>query len=250
MSSSLIGNNIIRLNTVDSTNNYAAKLLNQTNIPFGTVIMSRFQSSGKGQRSSNWISSDDENLLFSIILDTSFLKPSNIFYLSKVVSVSLKMALSEIISNNVSIKWPNDIFVDSLKIAGILIENQWAANKLKSSIIGIGLNVNQTDFNTSFSPTSLSMLTKTEHSIDDVLQLVIKYLKIYFEYLKQDRLSIIDKPYLDYLFRYNQWFNYKSSNSKFFSGKIIGVNNDGLLIIEKKNGNRDSYDLKEISFIL
>jgi BirA family transcriptional regulator, biotin operon repressor / biotin---[acetyl-CoA-carboxylase] ligase len=250
MSSNLIGNSIVRLNTVDSTNNYAAKLINQTNIPFGTVIMSRFQSSGKGQRSSNWTSTENQNLLFSVILDTSFLNPADIFKLSKAVSISLKRALSEIISNDVSIKWPNDIFVDSCKIAGILIENQWASNRLKSSIIGVGLNINQIKFDSSFSATSLRILTESEHVIDDVLQLIIKYLNIYFDYLKKGSFSLIDKQYLNHLFKFNEWSKFKPINTDVFTGKIIGITQNGLVIIEARSGKTANYDLKEITFVL
>ena len=250
MSSNLIGNSIIRLNSVDSTNNYAAKLINQPNIPFGTVIMSRFQTSGKGQRSSNWISSKNENLLFSVILDTSFLNPAYIFKLSKVVSITLKIALSEIVSNDISIKWPNDIFADSCKIAGILIENQWAASNLKSSIIGIGLNVNQIEFDSSFSATSLRLLTKSEHVLEDVLKTIIKQLNIYFEMLKKESFSLIDEMYLNYLLRFNEWSKYKSLSGEVFEGKITGVSNNGLLSVENRSGQLNNYDLKEISFVL
>ena len=105
MSLSLIGNNIVKLNTVDSTNNYAAKMINQTNVPFGTVIMSRFQTSGKGQRASNWVSSFNENLLFSVILDTSFVKPSEIF-ITNIQSTHLENFKSK---NNIA-KEKADIF--------------------------------------------------------------------------------------------------------------------------------------------
>jgi BirA family transcriptional regulator, biotin operon repressor / biotin---[acetyl-CoA-carboxylase] ligase len=250
MSSNLIGNNIIRLDSVDSTNNYAAKLINQPNIPFGTVIMSRFQTSGKGQRASNWISSKNENLLFSIILDTSFLNSAYIFKLSKAISIALKIALSEIVSNDISIKWPNDIFADSCKIAGILIENQWAATSLKSSIIGIGLNVNQIEFDSSLSATSLRLLTKSEHVIDDVLNLIIKSLNFYFEALMKGSFSLIDEMYLNHLLRFQEWSKYKLLSGEVFDGKIIGVSNNGLLSIEDRSGQVNNYDLKEINFVL
>ena len=250
MSSNLIGNNIVRLNSVDSTNNYAAKMINQTNIPFGTVIMSHFQTSGKGQRASNWISPKATNLLFSVILDTSFMNPLDVFQLSKAISLSLKMAVSELVSKKVSIKWPNDILVDGCKIAGILIENQWAYNKLKSSIVGVGLNVNQTDFNGSFSATSLKMLSNKNYLLDDVLNLIIKYLNIYFEYLRNCDNKIINEEYFKYLFRYNEWSNYKSIGSLPFLGRITSVSREGLIEIQKKDGSLTSYDLKEISYVL
>ena len=152
-------------------------------------------------------------------------------------------------NKNIYIKWPNDIIVDSFKIAGILIENQWAANKLKSSIVGVGLNINQKEFNTSFSATSLYKLTHKEYVIDEVMLLVIKQLNIYFEHLKNGDYLMLDELYLSNFYRYNIWSNYKSIDCEEFEGKIIGVSKDGLIVIEKKNGTSTNYDLKEISFI-
>ena len=121
----LIGNHLIELDTVDSTNNYAAKLLNQTKIPFGTVILSQFQYDGKGQRGSQWRGEGGENLTFSVLIDGSQLKKIPFFLLSKCVAISIKNLIEQFTNKNVSLKWPNDVYVDTKKIAGILIENQW-----------------------------------------------------------------------------------------------------------------------------
>ena len=123
MNPQYIGNHILRLDSVDSTNNYAAKLLNQTKIPFGTVILSQFQYDGKGQRGSLWRGEACENLTFSILIDGTQLKNIPVFLLSKCAAISIKNIIGKFTKENVSLKWPNDIYVDTKKIAGILIES-------------------------------------------------------------------------------------------------------------------------------
>ena len=137
MSYQSIGNNIIKLKTILSTNNYAAKLLSQTKIPFGTVIMADFQSKGKGQRDSSWISQKSQNLLLSFIIDSSFLDSKSIFYLCKITALVIREFIYEILQTDTLIKWPNDILVGNKKIAGILIVNQWKNNNISSSIVGM-----------------------------------------------------------------------------------------------------------------
>ena len=139
-------NQIIKLSTVDSTNNYTAKLITQTKIPFGTVIMADFQSKGKGQRNQSWVSEKYKNLLVSIFVNSSFLNTKSIFYLSKITALALREFIYDTLQMETLIKWPNDIIIGDKKIAGILIENQWKNNYIKSSIIGLGININQVVF--------------------------------------------------------------------------------------------------------
>ena len=134
MKSQYFGSHIIQIDRVSSTNNYAAKLLNQTKIPFGAVIMAQFQDDGRGQRGAVWQSKSGENLLFSTILEGSLMKGCPPFYLSKCVAISIKDTLSYYVKQKVHLKWPNDVLVERQKIAGVLIENQWKGNNLFSSI--------------------------------------------------------------------------------------------------------------------
>ena len=114
----------------------------------------------------------------------------------------------------------------------------------------VKVNVNQIEFDSSFSATSLHLLTKREHDIEDVLKKIIKHLNICFENLKKENFSLIDEMYLNYLLKFNKWSKYKSLSGEVFEGKITGVLNNGLLSVENRSGKSNNYDLKEISFVL
>ena len=133
-----IGSKIIHLESVDSTNNYAANLVRQGNCDHGTVILADDQFLGKGQRGSEWIATKGDNLTTSIVLTPDNLSVEDQFYLTCLASLSVVDTLKEY-HIEASIKWPNDIYVEHKKIAGILIENSFQGNSIKSSIIGIGL---------------------------------------------------------------------------------------------------------------
>ena len=239
-----IGRKVIYLNHVDSTNNYTAKLLKDGEIDNGTVILAEEQSLGKGYRSSRWVSNPGENLTISVFLDNVNLSVENQFLLTQIVSLILVDLLKRFKIKS-KIKWPNDIYVEGEKIAGVLIENQIKSTVIKSSIIGIGLNVNQIQFK-DFIATSIKKHTGEFENIDDVLYVFINsFNKIWNLYFHQ--VSLIDREYLNYLYLKDVKSNYKDSIGV-FSGIIRGVKSSGKLLIEKEN-NRIDYGMKEIEFI-
>tara|TARA_B100000768_G_scaffold103116_1_gene95899 strand:- start:1078 stop:1827 length:750 start_codon:yes stop_codon:yes gene_type:complete len=248
MKNQSVGNQIIKLNSVDSTNNYTAKLVNETKISFGTVIMADFQTRGKGQRSSYWNSEKGLNLLISIYFDSSFLVFENIFYLSKTIALAIRECVEKIIGTEVLIKWPNDILVNSSKIAGVLIENQWKNEKLMSSIIGIGLNVNQVVFPGEDNVLSLKNLTSKVYNLNSILKSLCSSLDTQFTRLRNFDFFEIDCQYHSFLFNHNQWSNYEKNNIN-FKGKLIKVDSFGKMVLELENGENKSFELKEISLL-
>ncbi|HIP32513.1 MAG TPA: biotin--[acetyl-CoA-carboxylase] ligase, partial [Crocinitomicaceae bacterium] len=162
-----IGNKIVRLASVDSTNNYIANLVKEREITSGTVVLADEQFLGKGQRGSEWTTNAGENLTFSFFLDNVNLSVENQFILTQLVSLSL-IELLDKLNVKAKIKWPNDIYIDSTKVAGVLIENQLSFGQIKSSVIGIGLNVNQKKFD-GFNATSLFLENEVHHSLMDIL---------------------------------------------------------------------------------
>jgi len=243
-----IGNQIIKLNSVDSTNNYAAKLIKQTKVPFGTVIMARYQTNGKGQRNAVWDAEGESNLLMSVVLNTQFLPVEKVFFLSKVVALALNYSLDKFGIQS-SIKWPNDLVVNQKKIAGVLIENQWIGQRLASSIIGIGLNVNQVIFPDSFNATSLKLLTSRSFIVEDVLKVICKYLNQFYNELIDLSFDKIDLTYHKLLVNHNRWARFRQKN-EIFTAKVNGVNDEGELILQLKNGQSKLYKLKEITQLL
>jgi BirA family biotin operon repressor/biotin-[acetyl-CoA-carboxylase] ligase len=232
MNNRITSNQIIKLSSVDSTNNYAAKLVRQTKTPFGSVIMADFQTNGKGQRANTWISDNSKNLLFSIYEDSSFLNPSTFFYLSKITALSIREFILEESNVKAVIKWPNDVLVENKKIAGILIENQWRNNNLISSIIGLGININQVVF-------------QLRPLLNNYLEIFSKWLKL----LKNRDYDLINDQYHRHLFNYNSWSDYHKSGEN-FRAKLVGVNESGLLILQLEDGSKKLFDIKQITQLI
>jgi len=249
MNNQEIGNQVIKVKSVDSTNNYAAKLLNQTKVPFGTVIMAHYQTNGKGQRNTIWSSNGGDNLLMSVLLDLSFMPSEKIFFLSKSIALAIRAAVVDVIGVESNLKWPNDVLIDNKKIAGVLIENQWNNSNIVSSVVGVGLNVNQVDFQESFSATSLKKITNKNYNVDNILKVLCKKLNKYYNQLASLNFDNIDIEYHQHLVNYNKFCEFEENNI-LFNAKVKGVNQQGELMLEFTNGDVKSYELKQITQLL
>lgn len=245
MQTLFIGKNIIHLSEVDSTNNYANQLLRQSVINEGDIVITDNQQLGKGQRGNTWFSEPKMNLTFSLILKPKFLQVAQQFYLTKAISLSIVKVLKHYLDKNISIKWPNDIYVENKKIAGILIENTLAGSAISSSIVGIGINVNQSDFG-EINATSLINERLQKFDLNEVLEELCKTIEQHYIKLKTNHL-IFDTEYLTYLMGLNEMRGFEISNKK-ISGSIKGVNKIGQLEVEINN-NVEVFNLKEIRFI-
>ncbi|KAA6312566.1 Bifunctional ligase/repressor BirA, partial [termite gut metagenome] len=139
---------LIRLEETDSTSRYLTTLCEHNEVEEFTIVLSHFQTAGRGQREHSWKSEAGKNLLFSMALYPSFLEVRNQFLLSQIMSLSMKEGLGEFASG-FSLKWPNDIYWEEKKIGGMLIENDLVGNRIRRSIVGIGININQEKFHPS-----------------------------------------------------------------------------------------------------
>ena len=249
MNPQYIGNHIVRLDSVDSTNNYAAKLLNQTKIPFGTVIMAQYQYEGRGQRGSQWIGENGENLTFSILIDSTQLKNIPAFLLSKCVAISIKNFIRQLTNEYVSLKWPNDIYVDTKKIAGILIENQWKGSDIYASIIGIGINVNQIRFSNNLNATSLKLITNQHYNVEDLLSQFCESFNRFYSLILDGHFKKINEEYQSSLFFLNKKCQFLIENN--LEDVIIReVDDNGLIKLEKLNGEIGIYSLNQARQVL
>ena len=249
MKSQYFGSHIIQIDHVSSTNNYAAKLLNQTKIPFGAVIMAQFQEDGRGQRGAVWQSKSGENLLFSAILDGSLMKECPPFYLSKCVAVSIKDTLSYFLKHKIHLKWPNDVLVERRKIAGVLIESQWKGNNLFSSIIGVGLNVNQTHFEYGFDATSMKLLSANDYDLKEVLQVFCTKLNFNFNKLLSKEYSDLQQDYLSSLYKYNEKTHFKIGD-QLEEVVLKDVNENGMVSLEMLDGKIQEYNFSQARQII
>ena len=236
--------NIIKLDSVNSTNRYALSLKKNSFFKEGLVISANSQSHGEGQRGSKWESKTSKNLLISIVIEPK-LKIFKQFDLVKIVSLGITDFLSENLIKSY-IKWPNDIIINKKKLAGILINNVISSDNITHSVIGIGMNINQLFFKDySIKATSLALLLKKKLSIDDVK---LKLLDAIFKRLQSYRVNKdIHDDYIKCLFRHEKISTFKLKNN-IIKGKITGVNADGLLIVAFKKQIKE-FNLKEIQLI-
>lgn len=241
----MIGQKIIHLDTVDSTNNYTANLQKEGKIQHGTVILADEQSAGRGQRGASWTSSAGENLLLSIYLAPDNLSVVDQSALTHFISLSLIDFLRKIgISGK--IKWPNDIYVNDQKIAGILIENSIRSSRISETIIGVGLNVNQTVFE-GVNATSIKIQSDQHYPLNDVLFSWIQEMNILWAELSKGNLEMLKSRYKQELYLLNQPAIYSDISGE-FEGIVRDVDDNGYLILEKDTV-RKKYDLKEIKLV-
>lgn len=244
-----VGQNLVKLSKVDSTNNYLKNLLsNYEPLAEGTVIMADHQFAGRGQRGNTWEAKKGENLTVSIYLKPSFLKVTEQFELSKAVSLGIIDYLTILLGEDCKIKWPNDIYVGNNKIGGLLIENTLAGGTLKSSIVGIGLNINQTEFEGLDKAASLKKLFRQDFDINQILKGICFYIEGRYNSLKANDTKKLHANYLSSLYRMNEMADFMVSGNK-ISGKIVNVSKSGELVIDKE-GAVSHFNFKEITFII
>lgn len=244
----IVGNRIVRLHQVDSTNNYANTQLRANDLTEGTVFLAYEQSSGRGQMKNCWESEPGKNLTFSIVLFPDFLEIRKQFMLSKIVTLGIHAALSPLV-DNLRIKWPNDIYAGDQKLGGILIENSILYNSIKSSVIGIGINVNQTVFlSNAPNPVSMKLLANKQFDEELVLAEILKQIDFYYSLLKNQEVKRIDQEFISVLYRFREHHWFQDEQGK-FEGEITGVNAIGQLHVKKADGQLKAYHFKEVEFL-
>lgn len=251
MNTQIIGSHIIEIEQTTSTNTYTANLLQSKKQAEGTVIIADNQTDGKGQDQNKWESEPSKNLTFSIILYPNFLDPGDQFLLSQSISLGIIDFLKTILPDHqsIKIKWPNDIYVEDKKICGILIQNSITGNCLSDSIIGIGLNVNQSIFKSKApNPISIKNLTDKEIDLQDSLSSLCSSLDNRYNQLASQQNEIIRQNYLELLYRFGEWCNYKI-NENLLVAKINGISEFGQLLLQDRNGNDYTCNIKEVVYL-
>jgi BirA family biotin operon repressor/biotin-[acetyl-CoA-carboxylase] ligase len=231
---------------LDSTNNYASTIAKLPETRTGTAITADFQLEGRGQRDNKWLAEAGSSFLGTLIIKAQ-LNPEDIFYLSKWAALQVAKTLIQQDIQHVSIKWPNDIFIEGKKIGGILIENSWSDHKLHYSLIGIGINLSANPLQNA---TNFSEHSNVVPSIADFLQLLRKQMDSDYFLLEGNNWKELDLQYHNLLFQKNEWKEYRiAEDDSIFTGKITRVEVDGKLIIEKEDQSIIGFYMKEIIFI-
>ena len=244
-----LGKNLLILPECPSTNTLAAELSQSGQAPEGTVVITHHQTAGRGQRGNTWQSGKGLNLTLSVVLSPVFLTASQQFQLNKAIALAVRETIQPYVPEPVYVKWPNDILIGNKKVCGILIENQLTGEKLSRSIVGIGINVNQRDFD---SPTASSVSIEAGKEIDLAKMFEELLRSIEHRYLEvrskeHGSRSKLDSDYLQSLYRINSDHRYVV-NDKEVDGVIRDVDVNGKLIVEIDRKLR-SFDLKEIKYV-
>ena len=261
----------VHLERIDSTNAYLQRMQSDHDIR-NWVVSADEQTAGKGMGSNGWESEVGKNLTFSLALDVSFLPAARQFLLSEAVALGLVEALDRVISDSFGgmsfqaaavrlesmpskpadkfqIKWPNDICFGNRKLAGILINSTIKADKMDVSIIGIGLNVNQMQFQDwPTHPVSLKMITGRAYDLGPLLEMCAKNIVAQVERLKKDSPAI-EQDYLNRLFRYRTWANFVvgGKEMKLF---MTGIDPFGRLLLVDEQSQSHCFDIKGIRFLI
>ncbi len=242
-----LGFPFIHLPSVDSTNKYAAAILSRENATEGTVILADVQTRGKGQGDNIWLSDSGLNLLCSIILKPDFLPAFKQFYLSMCIATGINDCLVDLgVPSNV--KWPNDILIKGKKIAGILIENTILSRNLHTSVVGIGLNVNQEIFSAGIpNPASLKGETGKSYDIHELLLRLLPFLERRLNPLYAEDFVPVKSHYLNSLWQLNTRAIFRDQ-AGIFEGRIVDVAESGELVILTSGGETRTYGFKEVEF--
>jgi len=242
-----LGKPLIHLPSVDSTNTYAAQLARNQDTAEGTVILADFQTGGRGQGNNRWQSESGMNLLFSIILRPVAVPADKQFYLSMAVATGIAAGLMTA-GVKAAVKWPNDIFTGEKKLAGILIENTIMAGNLFTSVIGIGLNVNQRIFPEDLAAaTSLLLETGTVQEPANLLDSLLTAIGKHIGMLYRAEYGRIKADYLNLLWKLNTRAEMKDAGG-IFTGRIVDVVESGELLVADQNGNLRRYGFREVVF--
>ncbi len=240
---------IIKLNAIDSTNTYLKQISSKDVIKDYTTVTANYQTRGRVQMGTIWNSEKSKNLMCSVFKDCSKVSIKNQFYISMVTSLAIVKSLQSFSIQKLHVKWPNDILSENKKVCGILIENVIKNKKLEASIIGIGLNVNQTEFKDLPHASSLKIITCTVFNTDELLQQILKNLKYYFTILEKGHLNVLRNEYENRLFRKNKPSTFKDAKGLMFSGFIKGISNSGKLQVVLEDEVLKEFDLKEITIL-
>jgi len=224
-------------------------LSNSEPLAEGTVIMADDQFAGRGQQDNVWYAEPGKNLTISILLKPTFLALNKQFLLNMCISVAINRALAKFVPAGINIKWPNDIYYNDKKIGGVLIENSILGTGIKTTVIGIGLNVNQQNFPADLekSATSLHQILQEDVNLQQLLAEICSQIESLYLQLKAGNYTQLKETYVNTLYRIKQKALYRQ-NGEIFEGEIQGVTDIGFLLV-KKGQEIFEYNFKEIEFL-
>ncbi|MGJ5643450.1 biotin--[acetyl-CoA-carboxylase] ligase [Formosa sp. S-31] len=240
---------IIKLDAIDSTNTFLKQLSSCELLPDYTVVTAKHQYLGRGQMGTVWESEPSKNLMFSVFKDVAFLPLERHFYISMATAIAIYKAFKKMMLPKVRIKWPNDILSENKKLCGVLIENVIKQGGLRDTILGMGINVNQTDFSNLPKANSIINTIGVHYELDEVLQYVLVELKETFSILENEQYELIKMEYERVLFKKNKPSTFKNAEGSMFVGIIKGVSESGSLQVLLEDQVIKEFELKELTLM-
>lgn len=240
---------IIKLSAIASTNDYLKELNTRQLVENFTVVVAENQTNGKGQRGTNWNTETGKNLTFSVLTKNILLNYEEIFHLNVIVAVAVFQTLEDLKIPEIKIKWANDILSEKKKICGILIENQIKSASEIISIIGIGLNINQENFENLPHASSLKKITGNEWNKEAILISLLAKLQQNINRYKNEGATFFWETYHKNLFKKDIPTAFEGKNGEKFMGIIRKVTPNGLLQIELEDDSLQLFDIKEVKML-
>lgn len=240
---------IIHLAETISTNQYIRERIRFRKLEEGSVVWTDFQTSGRGQLGNSWESERGCNLTFSVVVYPSSIPANSQFLISQIAALSVKETLGKH-ADNVTVKWPNDVYWKDKKICGILIENDLSGRNISSSILGIGINYNQEVFEGHApNPVSLTQITGEKYILEDELHSFLEIFYNYYLLLLKDETDTIRQRYREALYRKDGFHLYWDENGV-FEAAIYDIDLSGYLELQRKDGTLSKYAFKEVKCVI
>jgi BirA family biotin operon repressor/biotin-[acetyl-CoA-carboxylase] ligase len=246
------GFRIIRLKEVESTNSFVRLCLEKgEDLRHGTIVLTENQTAGKGTGSNSWHSEAGKNLILSILLKPERLSPEKQFILNKAMALAVSDFVEALLpAYKIRIKWPNDIYIEDKKVAGILISNTIKGDKLDDVIVGIGININQENFPGEIpNPASLSMFSDTKLNLNDCLKFLCRFLNHRYEEIICGEIQKITDEYNSKLYRLNEIHGFIKEGES-FTAEITGVSEYGQLQLKSSKGEDLLFGFKEVEYVI
>jgi BirA family biotin operon repressor/biotin-[acetyl-CoA-carboxylase] ligase len=247
--------NLIKLDAINSTNEFLKDNIQKTLSKELQVVYTFNQTKGKGQRGNSWESQPEKNIAISLGLFPDNLKVENQFTLSMLFSLFILNTLKSLKIPDLKIKWPNDIMSGNTKICGILNEITVKGNIIESIIVGFGINVNQENFKNLPNASSLKLINNINYDLNKLVSLIIKNLKKYdylsksLRLLSNQELEDLNYRYHENLYKIGEKSQFTNKEKEIFIGKIVSVNKNGIIKIEKEDNSIMNYNFQEIQMI-
>lgn len=237
---------IRRIDETTSTNDEARK----PEFRHGDVVWAERQTAGRGQRGHTWTSPEGENLTFSLVLEPRFLPVAEQFLLSEAVALALTDTFAAF-GIETRIKWTNDIYAGDRKLVGMLIEHRYSGSRLERTIVGIGINVNQTRFDPSLpNPVSMALCAGRPFDREAVLGRFIERYSARYAQLERDERNALQEEYRARMYRLGEPHPFRLPDGTPLRAAIQGVKPSGELILLHDDGSRHEYLFREVEFVI